>query len=537
MRRPSLNPRVQVTRPGGSQLVRDYFSGSGSASRFYAGHPDSLDALRRVADAVDARFSPTDRRDCVNAFRGRASADHERLSAFVESGGFVVTTGQQAGFLTGPLFTVYKAATAIALAKRLEQAMARPVLPVFWVASEDHDWEEASHTFLLNGTNDPVRIDAEPAEPPSDRPVFRVPLSGIEPLIGTLEDVLIPSEFREDCLALVRGAYRDGASLADGFEHVLDALMGDQGLLIVRAEDPVVKSRSKPVLRAALERGDELEAALVQRSAELEGAGYHDQVALVPHGLQLFHEGPEGRVRLFRDADGVRVGKEGSARPLSDWVEALGREPGRFSPNALLRPLAEAASFPVLAYVAGPGEAAYYAQNQVLYDLLGLPMPVITPRASVRVIEPKVDKVLEKYELDPEVLERPLHELVTERAKDEVPDDVKTALASIRRALGEGTAALLAGAKTVDPTLKGPIGQARNQSLRAFADAEKKILQAVKRQNETLEGQLSKARSNLYPTGVPQERILNVFHYLARYGPDFVRFVSDEIDRATVTPA
>jgi bacillithiol biosynthesis cysteine-adding enzyme BshC len=504
---------------------------------FFAGPFDRLDTYRSVAESIDRGFGVDRRRALLPALRGRAAQDEARLQAFVEDGGYVVITGQQAGLLTGPLFTFYKALTAISLARSLEAQLGRPVLPVFWIASEDHDWEEASHAFLLNGANELVRIDAVPGEPPANRSVFRIPLAGPQSVVDPVSEVLIPNDFREPCLDLIGQAYADSGSLADGFEHLLDHFLGDRGLLMVRAEDPTLKALSVGVLRGSVEDGTDQGRHLQGRSAELEAAGFHDQVSIIEGGLQLFVEAEEGRTRLHLASEGVRVGRDGPVEPLAEVLASVEDHPERFSPGALLRPVVEGSVFPVLAYVAGPGEAAYYAQNSVLYDALGVTMPVIHPRAGARVIERKVDKVLQKYNLESDALAAPMHELLTQLAKDEIPDGVRDSLVAIRSAIGGGSAELLRGAGQIDPTLKGPIGQARNQSLQAFQEAEKKILQAIKRKNEVVETQLVKARVNLFPGGDPQERVLNVFHFVSRYGPGVIDHFAEAIEAALAKPS
>ncbi len=536
-RRVHLNLDVRIAWPQGSELVRAYLSGDERAARFYAGgFFDRLDSYRSVAAGVDRRFGERERRALLPILRGRAAGDADRLDAFVRDGGYVVTTGQQAGLLTGPAYTVYKALTAITLAERLERSLEKPVLPVFWIASEDHDWEEASHAFLLDRANELRRIDAVAAEPPGDRSVFEIPLAPPDALLDALDDVLIPNDYRDDCLEWIRTAYTSGASLGDGFESLMDRFLGERGLLLVRAEDPTIKDLSADVLLGSIAEAEAQERALHRRAQELEAAGFHVQVPILDGGLQVFESGANGRARLFRSDGGVQAGPDGMAEPTAEVLGRLAREPGRFSPNALLRPVAEAAAMPVIAYVAGPGEMAYYAQNSPLYDHLGVTMPVVFPRAQAILVEAKVRKVLTKYGLTVEELETPVHELTTRLARDEMPPAVRTSLRAIRAAIGSGSGELLATIKDIDPTLSGPVSHARNQSLYAFEEAEKKIVAAIKRANDTLTQQLEKARANLYPGGSPQDRVLNVFHFLARYGPDVLGHVAGHVERHVQAP-
>jgi uncharacterized protein YllA (UPF0747 family) len=196
----------------------------------------------------------------------------------------------------------------------------------------------------------------------------------------------------------------------------------------------------------------------------------------------------------------------------------------------LLRPIVESTLFPTVAYVAGPGELAYFAQLKDLFRAHGLEMPVVQPRHSVTLVEGKIGKVLAKLRRSPESLDRPHHELAAEIAIEEVPPEVRKALGEIRGTLGKESGALSKAARRIDPTLKGPVTHARNASFAAFDEAERKILQALKRENEIKLDQLGKAQRHLFPFGKPQERVLNPLYYFARYGPGLVSALLNHFD-------
>jgi bacillithiol biosynthesis cysteine-adding enzyme BshC len=267
-------------------------------------------------------------------------------------------------------------------------------------------------------------------------------------------------------------------------------------------------------------------------ASHLELEGYHVQVPILKDGVNLFLEGAEGRDRLYRDGDGIRLNRAGTRMTLEE-VRALAREnPSLLSPNVLLRPVVESSLFPTLSYVAGPGELAYFGQLNDFFHAHGIGMPIVFPRHSATIVEGKIGKVLDKLRRSPESLARPYHELAAEIAMEEVPQEVRRSLGEIRSALGKGTGALVEAAQEIDVTLKGPVTQARNTAFAAFDEAERKILQALKRQNEITLDQLDKAQRHLFPFGKPQERSLNVFYYLTRYGPDLVSSLLNEFDVA-----
>jgi bacillithiol biosynthesis cysteine-adding enzyme BshC len=283
-----------------------------------------------------------------------------------------------------------------------------------------------------------------------------------------------------------------------------------------------------PVHFRELDKAEEHEALLAEEASQLELKGYHVQVPVLEGGVNLFFDGERGRDRLYRDGAGLRLNRAGT-RMTKDGVRALASEnPTLLSPNVLLRPVVESSLFPTLAYVAGPGELSYFAQLKGFFKAHGIRMPVVHPRHSATLIESKIGKVLGKFDRTPESLSQPFHELVAEIAQEEVPPDVRRALGEIRGAIGKGAGALAKSAQAIDATLKGPVTQARNTSLAAFDEAEKKILQALKRENEIALDQLGKAQRHIFPFGKPQERALNAFYYLTRYGPELIRSLLNE---------
>jgi bacillithiol biosynthesis cysteine-adding enzyme BshC len=293
-------------------------------------------------------------------------------------------------------------------------------------------------------------------------------------------------------------------------------------MLFVQAHDPVLKARSRSLLEEAVLRGEALEGLLAERAEALEAAGFPVQVHILPEGENVFLEGPAGRERLYRDGEGFHLRHSELPLTRDEVIRRIRDEPDTVSPNVLLRPVVEAAVFPTLSYVSGPGEMSYFAQLSPLFDGLGVDMPVIHPRFGATVIEGKVRKVLDKFDVPQDDLRQPIHELAGQLAREAEPEGVLRALGEIRGSLGRGTAALTKAARELDPTLKGPIQHARSVAMDAFADAEKKILQAVKRENETTLQQLDKARLHLFPDGKPQERVMGPAYYLARYGTEWI---------------
>ncbi len=522
---------ILIGRPGSNPLVRDYVAGNEGCRPFFARGWRGLEGYRVRAEAIRAEARDAGWAEAVSTASEPA---REKLQAVIDGDGFVVTTGQQPGLFGGPLYAVWKGLSAIRLAATLEEALEVPVLPLFWVASEDHDWEETDHAHLVGVDNELHRIALPAVEGAGDAPLFRLPIDGVAwAAIDQAAELLPDTEVARETIDRLSAAYRSpGATLATGFQSLLEGLLGPLGLAFVQADAPELKRRSRPILEASWRRAEEIETELRERAEALEAAGYPVQVPILEGGVNLFVESEGHRERLYRDGDDF-VMRHSGQRFTPEALESMAESAiDRLTPNVHLRPMVEAHVFPTLAYVAGPGELTYFAQLDPLYRALGVAAPVIYPRHGVTLIETKIGKVLAKHEIEIDTLARPFHEIAQDFARDEVPEGVRAALGKIRGAIGQGSGELTEAARAIDPTLKGPIGSARGAAFAAFADAEKAILRAVKRESEITLQQIEKARLHLFPEATPQERTMSIVYYLARYGAHFLHDVLAEMDPA-----
>ena len=526
-----LNLEIRVRQVGGNDLVDDYVAGNDALAPFFPGHPFDPNAYRRKAEEVRARFDDQTRRAMAHAVRPVGDGAADKLARIAEGDGFFVTTGQQPGLFGGPLYTIHKTLSAVALAERLERLLDTPVLPLFWVASDDHDWEEANHTWLLDSANELHRLTLD-GDAESHRSMGARSLDGAaESALSELKEILPPSEFRPGLMERLEAAYR-GQTVAGAFTELMEGLVGDLGLGMVDAQDPVVRRLDGPVIRRELENAATHEAVLRRQTERLEQLGYAAQVPILPGAVNVFYEDEEhGRERLLLE-DGSWVLRASQRSLADDELWALYEsETERFSANVVLRPVVESAVFPTLAYVGGPGETRYLAQTGCLFEAHGVGMPLVYPRFGVTLIEGKVRKVLDKFGLsEADFLERPVHEVVSDVVREDVPEEVQEAVNGLRQAIQEGYQALYDAAEPIDSTLKGPIFGARNEAFKGLSDVEKKIRHHVKLNEETELEQIEKAAINLAPEGKPQERVLNVHQYLARYGPDLIPAILDRME-------
>jgi bacillithiol biosynthesis cysteine-adding enzyme BshC len=462
--------------------------------------------------------------------QGPAAANLERLFT---PGALAVTTGQQPGLLTGPLYTIYKALSAAALARALERRLARPVIPIFWVAGDDHDFAEANHCHLLTAGNEVQRLVLRERAPTAAlTPLYREPVGeDIARVLAAVAQAVPNTEFRGTVLAWAERHYRPDTSLADAFASGLAELLAEFGVVVFRPTHVAAKSAMAPWAIAALERAAELDAALAARARELLAWSGTAPVSVGEGATAIMLEGSQGRDRLVLDGTGFVTRRSGERWSLKDLARLAQDDPQRLSPNVLARPVMEAALLPTLAYIAGPGELAYLPQATPLYRMLGVRPQVPLPRWSGFVIEPRVAKVLDKYRLRPADLHRAEGQLEAALVQSDMPEAATQALTSLRRTIEDEYDRLTEAAVAVDPTLKKPVQSAKHQALGGVAEVEKRLLSHLKQQNEILVSQLAKARTNLFPLGQPQERVLTVLPYLVRYGPDFLRAAYSACER------
>ena len=448
-----------------------------------------------------------------------------RNLARLRAGAACVVTGQQVGFLGGPLFAIFKALGAIRLA---EQATALGVdcVPVFWLATEDHDLEEVNHATLL-AADGSLKSLAVPSRGVADAPISDIQFGEeIGSILNAAAETLGDSEITE----LLRRVYQPGETLGSAFARLFTELVGRWGVIMLDASDPELHELAKPVYRSALERGEELDQALLERNRELLSAGYHDQVKVTELSTLLFtvHEG--SRVVIHRgnglaSTNGFRIGQEKVGR--QELLARIEAEPQHFSANVLLRPVVQDYLLPTLAYTGGPAECAYFAQAAVVYEkLLGRVTPVI-PRFTATLVEPKPASLLQKYDIRPtDVFQGPEHlrEVLGERA---LPADLKSALEGMADALTGGLQRIENALARLDPTLVDAAQRAGSKMRYQLDRLQGKAARAELMRSEVLDRHASLLSTTLFPNKNLQEREIAGVSFLARHGMDLLERLYD----------
>jgi uncharacterized protein YllA (UPF0747 family) len=490
-----MNPRIITQLLAGNPLAAAVISGNAPPG-WYEPVPTDTASWRERIESVRLDFPDDWLAILAPAFEATGRA-RERLEASSAGQGVVVTTGQQPGLFGGPVYTLSKALSALAFADSLQEATGVPVAPVFWAATDDTDFKEASSTVVsIPGGAQLLRIDHVQ---PLGQTMASMPLGEVSAQLDALTRAA-GSTIDPSPIELLERFYTAGATIGSAYVSFLRALFAPLGIAVIDAWHPATRAAAAPVLSAALEKAGDIAARISQRNQEIEKAGFTPQVQDVP-GLSL----------VFSSASGVR--KRIPIKAASK--QAASEERG---PNVLLRPVVERAILPAATYIGGPAEIAYFAQLSPIAETLGVPRPAIIPRWSCTIIEPHVEKILEKLHLVPEDLRDP-HEVEARVARAQLPKRVVDELSAIRVLLDKKLDDL---SDAVEKE-RAPVSPAVTEGLRAslmrrLERFERRLIAAAKKQHADIMLEIGTARGSLYPLGKPQERALNFVPLLARYG-------------------
>lgn len=442
------------------------------------------------------------------------------LDRLAEPGALAVTTGQQPGLFTGPLYTIYKALSAAALARLLREVWGRPVVPVFWLANDDHDLAEAATASWIaaDGTLRRAVLRTRHADA-TLTPMYREPLGpDIEPILRQLQGDLAAGPDRDAVADWLVRHYRPDATVGSAYATAMAELLAPHGVVCLDASHRAVKQLAAPLLMRAIHESDALEAQLQPLAATLAARGADPGVSLGDGATLVMLEGAGGRDRMRRAGDTV-VTRRGRERLTLAEVSAIAAaEPERLSPNVLLRPVVESALLPTVAYAAGPGELKYLALTPPIYQHLQITRQQPVPRWSGLMVEPRVDRILGKFNLELGDLMGPAGAAEAKVVREAMPEELAAALRRLQHTLEREYGIIEEGAVAVDPTLQRPVESAKGGARTTLEKVEKKLLQHLKRRRETELQQLTRARTAVSPDGKPQERVLTIAPFLARYG-------------------
>jgi bacillithiol biosynthesis cysteine-adding enzyme BshC len=499
--------------PHSSKLFLDYAEGREPLLPFFPSSPYSTGwMLRRSEMSSGAREAIASILEAQNLELGAGEKVLANLAA-LRRGANAVVTGQQVTLLGGPLYTLLKAATAVRKAQDA-RAAGQPHVPIFWLATEDHDLDEADHvTFASRHELHALKLKM-PERAAS-------PVGGLtlpEDILRVLDEAggLLEPGATMDAL---REFYQPGVSFASAFARFISRTFAEHGLIVLDASSRECHALGAEVLRAAITSAEELQAALLERDKLLAERGYHSQVMVTAQSGLLFLVDSEtgARLPLKRAGDGWLAGKK--AYSEAALLEILENEPERLSPNALLRPVFQDAILPTAAYIGGPAEIAYFAQSQVLYErILGRTTPVL-PRLSATLVEPAVAALMAQHELSlTDVVSQRPEELAVRLAARAMPLENKRKLAAAGNALDAELSALTGYLHSLDAGL-GRSAEVAASKMRYQMNRLRRLSANYQLQREaSLRRHADALALALFPDGHLQERLIGAAWFLSRHG-------------------
>jgi bacillithiol synthase len=479
---------------------------------FYRHPLRDLAAFQAATAEIDF---PADRRAAlIEALRVQnpLSAALDRLA---QPGTVAVMTGQQVGLFSGPSYTIYKALHAIRLAEWLSEN-GIPAVPVFWLATEDHDFAEVNHTWVFGSDHRPVKLEMPRAanSQPAGGPVGGEPLA--DPPAARLREIMLDLPFADEVAGLVEHAYSPGETMGSAFGKLLRQLLARFDIPLVDPMLPAFRKLAAPALRAAVEAAPELTARILDRNRALSAAGYHDQVHIEDHTSLVFLL--ENGKRLTLRRKGADFGLNGRRYTVSE----LAARAEELSPNAILRPVVQDSMLPTIAYIGGPAETAYLAQSAAIYEALLNRMPVAVPRTGFTILDSRSAKQLDRYHLSlPDFFhgEDALRERIASRL---IPPPLSAAVDEATHTVEHAVSRLRGELERFDPTLAKALGHSERKIRHQISRIAGKVGRETMRRDTHAARDASSLYGLIYPERHLQERLYSILPFLAKHGLNLI---------------
>jgi bacillithiol biosynthesis cysteine-adding enzyme BshC len=537
-----LAPLPFARIPQQTKLFLDYLRDPVALRRFYPcavrfHHELAGRAPEVLAAHQTDRAALCDALHALNVDWGAGAQTLQHIERLRQADCVAVVSGQQVGLFTGPLYTIYKALSAVKLAGCLTQR-GTPAVPVFWLATEDHDWPEVQTAEVIACDGRLAGVGLSDKLHAEGTPVGRVVLDEqINETVQRLLDVLPASEFSADLAALVHDAYAPGRTYGAAFARMMTALCGRFGLILLDPLDARLKQLAAPLYAAAARRAPDIAAAIEARSRELEQAGYHAQVHATADAFPLFLHIDGARHALTRTAPGRYRAKgatddtEYTTEELAAWAA---REPASFSPNVTLRAVVQDYLLPTVAYYGGSAEVAYFAQTAEAYRVLARPATPILHRASFTLVERRTARTLARYGLDLTDFFAGLDHVEARVVEEHLGAEQARAFDHAEATINQALVELRTELQRFEPTLADALTKGSQKIEHQLAGLRTRFHRAQLARDRAAHRQLERADTALYPGKTLQERHLNLTSLLARHGRYCIDWIFDAIDLSSV---
>ncbi|MGF3102461.1 bacillithiol biosynthesis cysteine-adding enzyme BshC [Rossellomorea sp. DUT-2] len=480
----------------------------------------------RMKDLASRQFQREDLAECISSYMKSlpSSEKVEESLGKLRNDAVTVIAGQQAGLMTGPLYTIHKIISVIQLARKQEAELKHPVVPVFWIAGEDHDYQEVNHIYVENGSKlekigYPERITEKKmtSHITYEKTVMKKWLDDILVILGETEHT---KQLASDLTKMID----EEEDIVRFFAHFVMSLFKDFGLLVIDSAYPLLRKLEARHFHHLIENSQPITDKVLEQQEEIRKNGYGTQLDISPLAANLFIQLQDERALLEREGNKFFEKNSGKAYSNLELLSILDESPESFSNNVVTRPMMQEWLFPTLAFVAGPGEIAYWGELKKAFEYVDLKMPPVVPRLNITIVEREIDKRIQDLQLT-------LHGVITEgvsTARDafwkslERPD-LKFEMNEIQEELQRKYEKIREQAVSIDQGLHPIIEKNLEFHLSQFDYLRNKVDKALKDKNSLTFNQFMKVENSIRPNEGPQERTWNVLYFLNKYGPYFVK--------------
>lgn len=502
-----------------SKLFKTYVGNFEQLDEYYETDPFSDEEIAQKIDRFQFHGDREKSVEILTSFNKQFEVDSaaiENLERLKDERAVAVVTGQQLGLYGGPLYTVFKTISIIHLANQLERRHNRPVIPVFWLADEDHDYDEVRSLSVFNDSEIrhfelPSKSDGLPAVADITIP------KQIEQIRDGLRSSLYDTDFSDDLWELLDRSFQPDSTFLESFTHFINALFSKHGLVLAGSNHPEVKKVTGNCLKRSIQNADQIRQALEKQTKKL-SEGYHQQVKLYDSNL-FYLDDEDGRMKISRNGSAWKTdaGMEWSTNELFSEIDD---QSDKFSPNVFLRPILQDTLLPTLGYVAGPGETAYYGQMKQMYACFNLEMPVIFPRLSATFIEPAIDRIINELPFELHEYHNRIEDLESSYVDRTEQHDIEAIFGDWKENIEQLANPKKEKIAGIDPTLEGAVEKSTAAYFNELDKLKGKIYRAVKKQDEIQLKRIRRIKTNLFPSDSLQERVIAGIFYMNKYGVD-----------------
>jgi len=511
---------IQV--PIKNRLLADYWSPNTAIHEFFEYEYNDKSFEKRAQFLDQHAYDQKELTAIIRQFMeplGISKKANEHLQQ-LEQGAVTVVGGQQAGILTGPLYSVHKAISVIALAKEQSVKLQRPVVPVFWIAGEDHDLEEINHTYTVHGVDIKKRAYGERSRRKTMASKTKINKESMTQLINTIVKDMGETEFTEMLIKQLVDTLNKSDTFTDFFAQLMNNLFKDEGLLLIDAADFNFRQYESENFTRIIHKNEEIARVVTEREAELERAGYGKPILATNEAANLFYVEDEERHLLERKnqqfvnlAANIKLSRE-------EVLKIAEEHPEQLSNNVVTRPLMQEMTLPVLAFVGGPGELAYWATLKDAFSVLGLQMPIFAPRLHITLVTRHVEQLLREYSLTvADVWEGKVLQLKERYVADVQDTEAKRQIQTMQQDLLEKYGALQLYLEEQQLLLDKIIEKNKENHLKQFEYLQQKVEQTVLNKHETTIRKFMTLQNELHPNEGFQERTYSPYQYFNEFGP------------------